>query len=45
MITKPATTREEILARLAGHRADLAEFRLASLALFGSAARAELGCR
>jgi uncharacterized protein len=41
-MTQPAAAREEILARLARHRADLARFRAASLALFGSAARDDL---
>jgi predicted nucleotidyltransferase len=45
MTVKPATTRDEILARLAKHRADLARFRLRSLAMFGSAARRELGAK
>jgi uncharacterized protein len=43
MTRRPAATREEIVARLATHRAELAPFRVASLALFGSAARSDLG--
>jgi predicted nucleotidyltransferase len=43
MNRKPAATRDEILARLARHRADLEPFGVASLALFGSAARGDLG--
>jgi uncharacterized protein len=39
----PAGTREEVLARLAKHRGELARFRVASLALFGSVARGDLG--
>jgi predicted nucleotidyltransferase len=42
MTRPPAATREEILTRLASHRAKLAPFRVASLALFGSAARGDL---
>jgi predicted nucleotidyltransferase len=45
MNRQAAATREEILARLAKHRADLAQFGVASLALFGSAARGGLGTK
>jgi predicted nucleotidyltransferase len=45
MTQEPAGTREEVLARLARHRGELARFRVASLALFGSAARGDLEVR
>ena len=43
MIQRPVGTREEVLARLAKHRDELARFQVASLALFGSVARGDLG--
>jgi predicted nucleotidyltransferase len=43
MTRRSFATREDILGRLARHRADLTRFRVASLALFGSAARSDLG--
>jgi uncharacterized protein len=43
MTRQPVATREEILVRLASHPVDLEPFRVASLALFGSAARGDLG--
>jgi uncharacterized protein len=45
MIQKPAGTREEILGRLAKHREEFVEFRVAPLALFGSAARGDLDAK
>ena len=36
-------TREEVLARLAEHRAELLQMDVASLAIFGSVARGEAG--
>jgi predicted nucleotidyltransferase len=45
MTQKPAGTREEVLARLAKHRGEQAQFRVASLALFGSAARGGLDAK